>query len=348
VKRAQKAGVALAASLLALASSLVLSSPAEAADNGAWSATPKQTRNDITPRQFFFYEVRDGQSIRDAITVVNSSEEQLVLDVFPADAFNVQSGAGFALNEKGKPNKDVGSWITMDKPRLVVPAKGRASVGFVMKVPSGVTPGDHAGGIVTLEPTPPEAPLAGNSQVKIRRALGVRMYVRIAGPLTPNLTLESMDLQAEPARLPFVGQQGGAVVTYTVKNSGNVRITADRVITLKGLFGRTLHNTGAGPIPEILPGSVVTLSETFSGMPVLDQVTARVELSAPTLQVTTSGDATQWVISIPFLVFALVILFALGFAVWWSRRDEDDLSGAYGSGTPPGAPLQGEGVTAQS
>lgn len=295
--------------------------PAQAADNGAWSATPKQTRNDITPRQFFFYEVRDGQSLKDAITITNSSEDELVLDVFPGDAFNVKEGAGFAINEKGKPNRDVGSWIKMDRDKVRVPANGKASVGFVMRVPDGVTPGDHAGGIVTLEPDPDPSPLGGGSQVQIQRALGVRLYVRVAGPLTPNLTIESMDLQVKSARLPFIGQQGGAVVTYTVRNSGNVRITADRRITLKGLVGRTLHDTGVGPAPEILPGSVVTLAETFEGMPVLDRVTARVELTEQSLDVSTSGDATAWSLSVPFLVVLFALLFTFGFAVWWSRRD---------------------------
>jgi hypothetical protein len=125
------------------------------------------------------------------------------------------------------------------------------------------------------------------------------------------------------------------VVTYTVRNSGNVRLTVDRVITIKGLFGRTLHDTGSGPIPEILPGSTVTLSESFSGMPVLDQVTARVELSEPRNDISTAGDDVVWVVSVIFLVMILVLLLCLAFAIWWSRRrgdEQDEIPGVPETG----------------
>jgi hypothetical protein len=299
--------------------------PANAADNGAWSVTPVKKKNELTQRQFFFYEASKGQTIRDAITIVNPSPDELILDVFPSDAFNIEAGAGFALKRKDEEQTDVGSWIKLDKTKVRVAADGgRATVGFRMTVPDGVTPGDHAGGVVTLEPEPPEAPLGGNSQIQIQRALGVRMYVRVAGPLTPALAVTDVQLAVKPARLPFIGQQGGATVTYTVRNSGNVRITADRLITMKGLFGRTLQDTGQGPIPEILPGSTVTLTESFAGMPVLDRVSARVEVSEESLEVSSAGDAVAWSISIAFLVLLLLVLIAIAFAIWWSRRDADE------------------------
>jgi hypothetical protein len=204
----------------------------------------------------------------------------------------------------------------------VPPNEGKATVGFTMTVPRGSTPGDYAGGIVTIEPAPPEAPLGGASQIQIQRALGVRMYVRVAGPLTPSLTIRSLDMEIKPARLPFIGQQGGAVLTYTVENSGNVRLTADKLTTLKGLFGRTLHEVGNEAAPEILPGSVVTLTETFSGMPVFNRVTARVELSEARSQVRTAADTVGWSISIVFLVLLFLVFLAIGAAVWLSRRGQ--------------------------
>jgi len=58
----------------------MIMSPANAADNGVWSVTPVKKKNELTQRQFFFYEASKGQTIRDAITIVNPSPEDLVLD----------------------------------------------------------------------------------------------------------------------------------------------------------------------------------------------------------------------------------------------------------------------------
>jgi hypothetical protein len=323
VKRAQKAGVAVAAALLALASSVVLTNPTQAADNGTWSVTPI-SKGQQAPRQFFFFEVSEGQALRDAVTITNNSDVDQALTVYAADAFNVSDGAGFGLRPLGEPNNDIGSWIRIPegRQRVNLPPGDSVNVPFTMRVPTGTTPGDHVGGIVTVEPAPQA--VGDTSQVITRRAIGVRIYARVAGPLTPSLNVESVRLDAVPARLPFIGRQGGAVVTYTVRNSGNVRLTVDRVITIKGLFGRTLHDTGSGPIPEILPGSTVTLSESFTGMPVLDQVTARVELSEPRNDISTAGDDVAWVVSVIFLTVLLVALLCLAFAIWWSRRSGED------------------------
>ena len=256
--------------------------PAQAADNGTWAATPTQ-KVGTTPRQFFFFELSDGQTIRDSVTVTNATEDPLPLTVYPADAFNIEVGAGFALRSKEKleENNDVGTWIKVSKDKVTVPAGGSVNIPFTMKVPRGTTPGDHAGGIVTLEPEPPTT-TGGTSEVLIQKALAVRTYVRVLGPLTPPGGRRRR-AQCAPGAAPFIGQQGAATVTYTISNQGNTRITADREITLTGLLGRKLHAPEAAEAdPQILPGSRVVLTESFAGMPVLDRVTARVEVSDPT------------------------------------------------------------------
>ncbi|CAB4874358.1 unannotated protein [freshwater metagenome] len=293
-----------------------MSAPAQAADNGAWSAAPTQ-QGSFAGRQFFFEELAPGATVKDSITVKNASAAPLDLDVYSADAFNVEAGAGFALRKRGETNTDVGSWITVGKTKIVLQPGQKGNVPFTLTVPRGVTPGDHAGGVVTIEPAP--TPTGDSSQLLIQRALGVRVYVRVAGPLSPRLTVTNVDLAVKPARLPFVGQQGGATVTYTVKNSGNVRLTANRQIVLKGIFGNTLHDTGTGPIPEILPGSTVRLTENFSGMPVLDRVTANLVLSEKTNNVKSAGQASAWSISWVFLFLLLLLILGTLGAIWWSR-----------------------------
>jgi hypothetical protein len=314
-----------------IAAGLLPSVPAaQAADNGIWAVTPVQKGSSASAqRQFFFFELSEGQTIRDAITIENPSDTDLTLSVYPADAFNVPDGAGFSLKRKDDEQNDVGSWVTMARSTVSVPANGgKVNVPYTMTVPRGATPGDHAGGIVTLEPEPPDSPIGESSQVKVQRALGVRIYVRIAGPLTPSLTVTEVRLDVQPARLPFIGRQGGATVSYTVRNSGNVRITADRLTTLDGLFGRTLHSSGSGPIPEILPGSTVFLRDSFPGMPVLDRVTARVEVTDGATDIESAGEAQAWSVSPVFLFAVLALLLVLAVVIGRAskRRARDQRS----------------------
>jgi hypothetical protein len=71
---------------------------AQAADNGAWSAAPTK-QGTFTARQYFFLELSPGATVKDSVTVKNAGQVAQVLDLYPADAFNVESGAGFALRE---------------------------------------------------------------------------------------------------------------------------------------------------------------------------------------------------------------------------------------------------------
>lgn len=321
--------VAVTAAVLVGGIPVALAPQAVAADNGAWSATPCQ-KGQLTPRQFFFFELSEGQKIQDCIAVRNASDERLVLDVYPADAFNVESGAGFAVRKKDEKNADVGTWIDLKKQRVEVEPGGIARVGFSMAVPQGVTPGDHAGGIVTVEQAPTPDTSSGTSAVAIQRALGVRMYVRVPGPLTPALVVERVSVSARAARLPVIGDQGKAIVTYTVRNDGNTRMSPDRLITFTGLFGRTILTAPPGALPEILPGSRVTLSQEFEGMPVLDRLTVRVELNDPQTDTQAAGDEVVWVVSIAFLVVVslLVVAMILTYRRWRSNNPRPGASNA--------------------
>jgi hypothetical protein len=301
---------------LTIATTLVMPiGSASAADNGTWAATPS-VAGQQAPRQYFFLDMADGQTVTDSVTITNVSPQPKRLTLFPSDAYNVADGAGFAVTDFGAPVDDVGSWITLSRDAVIVPAAtrdekdevvpGKVRVPFKVTVPRGAAPGDHAGAITTLEEAPP--PSGDTSQLLVRRQLAVRTYVRVDGPLTTSLAVERVTLSAEAARLPFIGRQGAARVEYVIKNNGNTRVTPDRLVTLTGLFGRNLHTSPPGKTPEILPGSTVILYDDFEGLPVLDRVTARVDLSAAQGEVKAAGDTSEWVISLTFLILLVVLI----------------------------------------
>lgn len=303
------------------------SGSAQAADNGAWSAVPS-VKGQQAPRQYVFIDGAGGQKVRDSVTLSNFTTEPLTLAIFPSDAYNIPEGGGFAVTDQGVPVKDVGSWITVSTKQVTIPpatlaangdpVPGKRVVPFTVAIPKGASPGDHAGALTSLEGTP--SPVGDQSQILVRRQLAVRIYVRVDGPLTTQIVVERVQLTAQPARLPFIGRQGGAFVDYSIKNVGNTRVIPDRIVELQGLFGRTLHATPPGPATELLPGSTVVLRESFNGMPVLDRVTATVELQTPDGEASAKGDTTEWVISLTFLLLLLLLLLVIGVYLWIRGR----------------------------
>ena len=177
--------------------------PALAADNGSWAIEPATTsKNTTSDRAFFAIETAPDQVIEDAIEITNATDHPLKLDLYPADAFN-SPGAGFALRPQNEPNTDVGTWITLSEGEVTIKPKKTIKVPFTMAVPPGATPGDHVGGIVALNPVATgEQTTAEGAVIQVQQAVGVRMYTRMAGPLNPQLVVESVTIDVESAVSP--------------------------------------------------------------------------------------------------------------------------------------------------
>ena len=311
---------------------IVAPSIAQAADNGDWSIFPKtEGGRGVSPREFFFYDVSPGQEIRDTVVVTNRTDQPLPLTMYASDAENTAQGGGLALKLRDQEMTDVGAWITPDDREIVVPAartnkKGRLvpgerEVDFTVQVPRNASPGDHVGGVVSIDLRPQVDPNRPGAQLAIQRANGVRVYARVAGPLSPQLGVTDVSFVGlDPATLPFVGDQGGTDVRFTVANTGNVRINPEATLEITGLFGRSLHKTDV-VVPEILPGETVELVQRVEGMPALDQVTARIELTSDQFEGVSAGDGSAWSVSWIFVgVLAVLLIAFIAYAVIRRRR----------------------------
>lgn len=327
-RTSRTAVAALLGALLAVLLPAFVAAPAQAADNGSWSIFPTQKKG-ADPRAAFLFELAAGQQVSDSITVKNQSDAPLTLQLYPADAFNAAGGGGFALRQQDEENTDVGSWVTVSKSEVRLRPGQEVDVPFTMKVPSNATPGDHAGGIVALNAEVDGTQQAdGGVTVGIRRAVGTRIYTRIQGPLNPSLTITSLTAEmTEKGQVPFL-TSGTATVTYTILNSGNLRISADQALRVTGLFGRDVAAPELPGVPEILPGQQVTLVQQVTGLPAMDVLSFRLDLTSP--EASAGADTTLWVIPWLFLLGLLLLILAIVAIRWWLRRRADR--------TPPVAP----------
>lgn len=250
-------------SLIAVASALValslLAAPtaALADDIDAISGAPSDGVG-TDARTSFSYQLSPGQQITDYFLARNTGTTALTATVFATDAFNATDG-GFSLLDTSATPTDAGSWVTFDgASKVEIPlAPGESKVvTFVLTVPDTAGPGDHAAGILV-------SVQKGDGKVLIDRRVGTRLYVRVPGDLQPILAFSDLTATYAPTWNPFAGT---TTINTTVKNNGNVALSADALVGVKGPFGIALGSPERASMDELLPGGEVSLSYEIPGI----------------------------------------------------------------------------------
>ncbi len=243
------------------------SQAAASADDGqlTWSVTPVDKDN--ASRSLFEYNVEPGDVIKDTLRVRVIGSTEIGFQVYGSDAFLGESGV-FDVLPAAKPSKDVGSWVEMGRDRLTIRGGDATEIPFTLTVPDNATPGDHVGGIVTSVGSTVDAGDGGN--VRLDRRLGARIYLRVAGPLTPALTVSKPTVSYRGSANPVGGK---TQISYTISNTGNTRLQAKRNVKVGGLLG---GGTIKRDLPELLPGAVLSFTEILSGPRVLGPANAKV------------------------------------------------------------------------
>lgn len=253
------------------------------------------------------YEVAPGSVINDAVTLYNYSNVQLNFRLYATDAFNNADGGFDALAGDQKP-KDVGTWVDLPQLNITVPARKQAKVPLMIKVPATARPGDHAGVVLASNSVPGIGP--NGKTITVDRRTGPRVYIRVAGPLTPEVAVVNIHSVYHPSLNPF----GGTVhLSYRIVNRGNVRLGARQQISVGGLLplaGKTRHPKD---LPELLPGQGAQVTAAFPGVPagVIDTSTVRVDplpVAGAALGKPASRTERHRMLAIPLSVIAVVLI----------------------------------------
>lgn len=309
-----------------------------------WSVSPtgKDPANP-SERPNFTYELTPGATLQDKVTVWNYSDSVRSFDVYARDAFNTSNG-GIDLLRRDQESKDAGGWVKFSQERVTVPGKAGAVVPISIAVPADASPGDHDAGIVASLATE-DVVGTGERQVKVEHRVGLRLYVRVAGPATPALVIDDVDSTYQAGAAP-VGK-GRVSVTYTVHNTGNIRLAAHQALTVKGPFGWSLAERTPSNVTELLPGSSRQYTETFDDISPAGRVTAEVMLAPvppPAIKSAmpaidpTVRSATAW--AVPWALLVLLVLLVVARMVYRRFR-----SSRARTSPPTAAPPADEGVT---
>ncbi|WP_427889110.1 WxL protein peptidoglycan domain-containing protein [Kribbella sp. GL6] len=289
------------------APAVVVPSPA------SWSVQPSSAKGP-DGRSTFVYELDPGATVRDTVRVNNLSKKPLLFRVYSGDAFNTPDGKFSLLPGDQKPT-EVGAWVALNNRRVQIPAGGHVDLPFVLRIPKHATPGDHAGGIVaSLTDVKTEK---NGSKVLVENRVGARIYLRVHGDLQPAVAVTGMSATFHQGWIPFAG--GSLSTTYTIKNTGNMRVAGGQHVDVQGPLGVGLTTIGLANLPELLPGQSYTVTTTATHVQRAGRINVQAKLD-PTVPHAVANDpeppsvtgaAATWAIPLPELAVLALLLLAI-------------------------------------
>jgi hypothetical protein len=310
--------------LLALLTLLVgIARPAAAQDQPSapaakreWALTPTgPDPSQPGQRTTFSFTGGPGTTLTDSVTVFNYSAGPLTFKLYGGDASNTPDGP-LALTNAGDPVVDVGLWLALQTTSVTLEPNEASTIPIGVVIPADATPGDHTGGVIASISS--QSTDADGNAVTVESRVGVPVYVRVDGPLDPSLTIEDLSVAYPGQWNPLA--KDTAIVSYTVKNVGNVRLAAHQDVTVDGPLGWELANPAVDDLPALLPGASVTRTVEMAGIPPALRLTATVRLSPfesnddarthDDVTRSTNAMAVPWLLVV-VLVVALVVLLRL-------------------------------------
>ena len=279
---------------------------------GAAGAFAVQPSSDKGPggRDYFIYTLPQGDQFGDRVAISNLSDTTATYAVYATDAVNTDDGS-FSLLREGEDPEDVGAWVELGATQYTVDPGEQVIIPFSLSVPADAAPGDHVGAIVAQKLDDPNSTDSGIG-VDVRVRIGARIYVRVDGPTSPSLSIESFDVDYDAPGIPFSGST--AKITYVLTNTGDVRLSPTADLKVAGLFGLGEHVLEQRQIPELLPGGSITISEVVKDLKPLGRLTADLSVRATDEAVVADASITQW--AVPWPSVGVLGLVLVAFILW--------------------------------
>lgn len=275
----------------------------------SWALVPGDGTLEAGERTNLSYELNPGDEVDDVITVFNFSNVDLSFRVYATDAFNDEDGT-FQLLARDEEPVDVGSWFDLGLEGVSIPAGAQATFPITVRVPADARPGDHVGAVLASSEAVGTGP--DGDVINLDRRTGTRVYLRVAGPLAPELAVEDLSTTYSPSLDPT---GGSAEVRYTIVNRGNVRLAGTYRASVAGPFGAFRSSAATEEIPELLPGEEMHVTQAIDGVAATGLLFTDVDLHPQPFgddaaELPPAGRST-FDFAIPFTLLAAVVVAGL-------------------------------------
>ncbi|MBE3016335.1 DUF916 domain-containing protein, partial [Microbispora sp. NEAU-D428] len=336
-KNRPRGALALLAVLHAVGVTVLVAMVAFATPSAAdttWSVVPADA-NGPDGRSVIDLELAGGQQATEHIAVINRSTQPVDFAIDANDGYLTAKGY-FDMRPSDATPTDGGAWVHVPD-KVTIAGGATAIVPVKVSIPPNATPGDHPAGVTASVET-----ISG--QVRVQNRVGVRLNIRVTGNFAAKVAVTGVHADYTWSWNPFTA--GTVEVTYTVTNTGNVRLAPDSRILTSTLAGQSdWDDTSEAKAREIMPGGSRTFTARVTGTwplgPIGTTIMAIPSPAGKPLPGVTAErvaiDTTVWAIPWPQLaLLALLILAFLTIRVTSRRRRRriEKLIILSGRGTP--------------
>jgi hypothetical protein len=297
----------------------------------SWSVVPATATAPDARTKYVYTNIPPGATISDHVAVFNRGCVSAAFGVYLTDATGSTTSGALTFLPANTKSTDIGAWTGFpghvnQVSAIIAGGKGIIEP-FTITVPSNATPGDHTGGMIAQVGVPHRT--STGQMVTLYQRIAIPVELRVAGPLTASLKVQNLNAGFSNPVNPF--GTGSASVTYTVTNSGNVRLAGSQLVTVSGSLGG--NDTIRPPVlPMVLPGDSIRVTVRAPGLYPAGPVHAKVSLTpqwpaktTPLSARLTLASSETSLFEIPYATLVLLILFfGGGYGVWrylrWRRR----------------------------
>ena len=288
--RSRRNGRRLLVSLAALIGAAAVAPSALAA--GASFALRPVTFDPKVPAtaSYFIFPAKKGKTITSEVRVTNAGDQAGTAYLYPVDATTGQT-SGTVYLARAKARRDVGRWLRVAAPSVVLAPGESKIVSFRLTIPRGARPGEHVGGIVAENARLKTGAKAqgskgrGGFQISIRELTIVGVEVQLPGG-KPKLNV---------SHVKAGGQTGNQAILLGLKNTGGLLLKPHGRVRVKDSHGRTLK-ARALSLDTLIPATKIDYPVYFPGKPLRParyKVTIDLAYAGKKLHVTKTLDISK-------------------------------------------------------
>ncbi len=279
------------------------------AANDRWAVEPSGP-DGPGGRPYFVYTLNPGEIFQDTVGVTNTSDRDITFGLYATDAYTVRGDGGFAALRDDQEAIDAGTWVELPVEEITVAAGTRADIPIQIRVPIDAEPGDHAAVILAADSELEFDEDSDGLALAVRQRVGARVYVRVSGPLDPAIRIDELKVEHATPLNPL--SSGSATITYQISNTGNVRLSPNLQVKITGILGRDIAELSPKQIEDVLPGGVIRITESVTGLPRFEPLSASLEIVSP--EFTTDSSTTFY--PVPWITISLLLLAIALFYAW--------------------------------
>lgn len=229
----------LATSLLIMLSvALVIPVLGQDVGNGGIGGRPAFPREDNPRSQsIFIHTLNPLESAEDGINIINNTEDEKTVVVYPTDFVN-SSGGAFACEQKVETADEVGSWIQLEKDMVTLESAGTEIIPFTITVPASVDVGEHNGCLVVQEAIPDTNTEQG---IGLNFRTAIRVAILVPGEINKQIELISLSTSQ---------QNNEVILSPSIINTGNISVDTDISTKINTLWSSLVSEIG-GEFPVL-------------------------------------------------------------------------------------------------